>query len=83
MSRGTEWEAKEARGGKSDQSRTAQEEAREKAWTVRAESNLYFAVSGDAPEGFRGQQGFKMTSQPTAVFQRGQKGMAPFLQGRA
>lgn len=44
----------------------------------RAESHLYFAVSAEAPEEFRGQQGFKMTSQPTAVFPRGQRGMAPF-----
>lgn len=65
-----------------DQSSVAQEETQGRGpGTPRAESDLGVAVSGKAPEDVRDQQGFKMTSQPTGKFQRGQREMAAFLQG--
>lgn len=53
---------KGACGGKSDQSSVAQEAQGRGPGTPTAESDLSVAVIGEAPEDFRDQQGFKMTS---------------------
>lgn len=69
---------KEVHRAKSNQSSVAQEEIQERGPGLpRAESDLNVAVSGEAL-GFRGQQGFKMTSQSTGVFQRGRVGWLHF-----